>query len=126
MRIIHSRHTVSWQSQPSVNGTAAGNLLIPATILFTGNTYKHTADFAKYLNLQFVSSSHYYTTQKAILFPVVQHTWMKSQTAIVKKMKKSHSIDVCGDGQYDNPGHSAKYGTYTLMDESDIFLIYHI
>ena len=116
-------HTVSWQSQPSVDGTAAGNLLIPAAILFTGNTYKHTADFAKYFNLQLVSSSHYYTTQKAILFPVVQHTWIKSQTAIVKKMKKSRSIDVCGDGRCDSPGHSAKYGTYTLMDEKSNLII---
>ena len=60
-------HIVSWQSQPSIEGSAAGNLLIPAAILYSGNTYKHTADFAKHLNLQFVSSSHYYDTQKTIL-----------------------------------------------------------
>jgi hypothetical protein len=44
-------HSVSWQSQPLVKGTAAGNILIPAAILFNGNTYKRTVDFAKYLNL---------------------------------------------------------------------------
>ena len=71
-------HIVSWQSQPSVEGTAAGNLLIPAAILYSGNTYKHTADFAKHLNLQFVSSTHYYKTQKTILFPVVKQTWIKA------------------------------------------------
>jgi ribonuclease HI len=110
-------HIVSWQSQPLIKGTAAGNLLIPAAVLYSGNTYKHTADFAKHLNLQFVSSSHYYKIQKTILFPVVQQTWIKSQSAIVKQMKQSSSIDVCGDGRCDSPGHSAKYGTYTLMDE---------
>ena len=116
-------HNVSWQSQPSIDGTAAGNLLIPAAILYSGNTYKHTADFAKDLNLQFVSSSHYYKTQKTILFPVVQQTWTKSQTAIVKQMKQSTSVDVCGDGRCDSPGHSAKYGTYTLMDEKTNLII---
>ena len=43
-------HGVYWESQPLIDGTTAGNLLIPAAIPFRGNTYKHTADFAKYLN----------------------------------------------------------------------------
>ena len=116
-------HIVSWQSQPSVEGTAAGNLLIPAAILYSGNTYKHTADFAKHLNLQFVSSTHYYKTQKTILFPVVEQTWIKSQSAVLKQMKQSSSVDVCGDGRCDSPGHSAKYGTYTLMDEKTNLII---
>ena len=42
-----SGHTVTWESQPQVEGTAAGNLLITASIVFSGNTYKHAADFAK-------------------------------------------------------------------------------
>ena len=59
-----SGHTVTWESQPLVKGTAAGNLLIIVAIVFSGNTYKHTANFAKHLNLQFVSSSSYYRIQK--------------------------------------------------------------
>ena len=116
-------HSVSWQSQPLINGTAAGNVLIPAAILFSGNTYKHTEGFARHLNLQFISSSHYYTTQTTILFPVVQHTWIETQTAILKQLKKEKSVDVCGDGRCDSPGHSAKYGTYTLMDEKTNLII---
>ena len=69
-----NEHSISWQSQPLINGTAAGNVLIPAAILFSGNTYKHTEGFARHLNFQFISSSLYYTTQTTILFPVVQHT----------------------------------------------------
>ena len=116
-------HIVLWESQLSINGTAAGNLLIPAAILYSGNTYKHTADFARHLNLQFVSPSHYYKIQKTILFPVVQQTWIKSQATIVKQMKQTSSVDVCGDGRCDSPGHSAKYGTYTLMDEKTNLII---
>ena len=116
-------HDVLWESQPSINGTAAGNLLIPAATLYSGNTYKHTADFARHLNLQFVSPSHYYKIQKTILFPVVQQAWIKSQAAIVKQMKQTSSVDVCGDGRCDSPGHSAKYGTYTVMDEKTNLII---
>ena len=92
-------------------------------LFYSVATHKHTADFAKHLNLQFVSSSHYYTTQKTILFPVVQNTWRRSQIAIVKKMKQSRSVDVCGDGRCDSPGYSAKYGTYTLIDEESNLII---
>ena len=116
-------HIVSWQSQPSIEDTAAGNLLIPTAILYNGNTYKRTADFAKHLNFQFVSSTHYYKTQKTILFLVVEQTWIKRQSAILKKMKQSISEDVCGDGKCDSPGQSAKYGTYTLMDEKTNLII---
>ena len=38
-------------------------------------------------------------------------------------MKQTSSVDVCGDGRCDSPGHSAKYGTYTLMDEKTNFII---
>ena len=65
-------HTLTWEPQPWVKGTAAGNLLITAAIVFSGNTHKHSADFAKRLNLPFISSSYYYKFQRNIIFPVVQ------------------------------------------------------
>ena len=38
-------------------------------------------------------------------------------------MKQSGSVDVCEDGRCDSAGHSAKYGTYTLMDEKTNLII---
>ena len=53
----------------------------------------------------------------------MKQTWIKSQSAILKQMKQNRSVDVCGDGRCDSPGHSAKYGTYTLMDEKTNLII---
>ena len=61
-------HSVSWQSQPLINGTAAGNVLIPAAILFSGNTYKHTEGFARHLNLQFISSSDHHSISSSATY----------------------------------------------------------
>lgn len=118
-----SGHTVTWESQPRVKGTAAGNLLITAAIVFSGNTYKHAADFAKHLNLQFISSSYYYKIQRKVIFPVVQKAWRKNQAEVVKQLKQTKNVDLCGDGRCDSPGHSAKYGTYTLMDEKSNLIV---
>ena len=116
-------HTLTWESQPWVKGTAAGNLLITVAIVFSGNTYKHSADFAKHLNLQFISSSYYYKIQRNIIFPVVQKAWRKNQAEVVKQLKQTKSVDLCGDGRCDSPGHSAKYGTHTLMDEKSNLIV---
>ena len=52
-------HSHAWKSQPTINGTAIGNILIPAAILFSGNTFTHIF-YTKFINVQFVSSSHFY------------------------------------------------------------------
>ena len=106
-----------WQSQPKINNAAIGNLLIPAAILFSGNTYQHIYNFAKYLNLQFVSSSHYYLVQEKNLFPVIHHAWKANEAEVISQVKQTTRVDICGDGRCDSHGHSAKYGTYTMMDE---------
>ena len=73
----------TWQSQSMVNGAVAGNLLIPVAILFSGNTYQHIHDFEKCLNVQLMSSSHYYKVQEHSLFPIIDSTWIESQAGIV-------------------------------------------
>ena len=36
----------------------------------------------------------------------------------VENLKSKDEVTLLGDGRCDSPGHSAKYGTYTLMEES--------
>lgn len=83
-------HTQSWQSQPYIRGTPEGNLLLAASILLSGSTYKHVNGMAKLLRLSFIGKSAFYTLQENVL---------------------------CGDGRCDSTGHSAKYGTYNILDE---------
>lgn len=45
--------------------------------------------------------------------------WAEEQKQTIEAIKKSgKKITLIGDGRNDSPGHSAKYGTYTMM-ESD-------
>ena len=42
---------------------------------------------------------------------------MAESTPQVEMLKAKGAVNIDGDGQCDSPGHSAKYGTYTLMDD---------
>ena len=46
--------------------------------------------------------------------------WASQQADMISKLKDSGRL-LCmgGDGRADSPGHSAKYGTYTVMDLND-------
>ena len=93
-------------------------------MLYSGNTYKHTADFPKHLNLQFVSSTHDYKTQKKNNSISSCGTNMdKKPICNIEANEQSSSVYVCGDGRCDTPGLLAKYGTYTLMDEKTNLII---
>ena len=112
-------HINRWDSQPYVNGMPLCNLLIPAAILFTGNTFKPIEHFSSCLNLQMISKTTFYKVQNKYVFPVIHNTWHNHQKQVLQSIKERKvQINVAGDGRCDSPGHSAKYGTYSLLDES--------
>ena len=50
----------TWASQPRLHNMYAGNLLVPAATLVSGNNYTKLAMLAKFLNLGFVADSNFY------------------------------------------------------------------
>ena len=52
-------HEVYWQSQPTVKNMGAGNLLLPAAILFSGLTSTSFANMAGLLNVPMISESYF-------------------------------------------------------------------
>ena len=116
--ICSMNHTCKWTSQPEVNQVPAGNILIPAAVVFTGGTFEQTKQFARALNLNFVNKDQFYETQRKVLFPVINSAYEKQQQQVINKVNEKNEINLCGDGRSDSPGHNAKYGTYSLMDET--------
>ena len=112
-----SGHTIHWDSQPVVRKKPLGNLLLAASILFTGNTFAAINRLASCFNLQFFSESVFYDTQQKYLFPVVNEAWEAESRQQIQMLTEKEVVNLDGDGRCDSPGHSAKYGTYTLMDD---------
>ena len=122
MVVVHSLcvdgHQNRWQSQPMIDSKVAGNVLLAGSILFSGNSFQNVNSLAQRLNLAFIGKSVFYNIQKDILIPVVDKAWKDHQDSLLNEVKKLPKLDVCGDGRCDSPGHCAKYGTYTVMDEN--------
>ena len=109
-------HSIVWQSQPMIKGMAAGNLLLSSSILLSGATYTKIASIAEILQLCFFSEKTFYNIQDMYLFPVINEVWEREQNAIFAALE-GKELWLSGDGRCDSPGHSAKYGTYTMIDQ---------
>ena len=114
----HNGHVTQWNSQPLVNKTPAGNLLLASAILFKGNTFTPVNNFAKCFGLEFIKESTFYEIQNEYLFPVINAAWEKEQQNTLRQVKMKGAVSLNGHGRCDSPGHNAKYGTNTLMDDN--------
>ena len=68
-------HITYWDSQPIMKRKPVGNLLLAASILFTGNTFAGVRRLASSLTLQFISECIFYDTQQRFLFQVLNQAW---------------------------------------------------
>ena len=51
------------------------------------------------------------------MIPVVNEAWEAECERQIEKLNGKTVVNLDGDGHCDSPGHCAKYGTYTLMDD---------
>ena len=110
----HCGHKWTWHSQPFIKDVPAGNVLMSAAILFSGSTATKSLHFLKCLQMARITERTSYNHQKLYLEPSVIHVWKHSQQALLAKCKSP--VVIGGDGRADSPGHSAKYGSYGIID----------
>lgn len=114
--VCSERHVCKWNSQPMVNNIPAGNLILPAAILSSGCTFAKFSQLAAISKLQSISSTAFYRIQDMYLFPAVSNAWEQHQEAALAFVA-GQPLELSGDARCDSPGHSAKYCTYSLMDQ---------
>lgn len=57
--------------------------------------------------------------QSKYLQPTVIKVWKQQQQELVEELKEDYNSKVilAGDGRSDSPGHCAKYGSYTVIEQ---------
>ncbi|XP_073514678.1 uncharacterized protein [Phyllobates terribilis] len=111
-----SGHTrLLWESQPRHGYQPLGNVLLSAAVLFSGSSFLKSQHMFKLLNVKSIDKTTYYKNQSMYLFPAINHHWKEEQKAIIQSIQE-RPLYLSGDQQLDNPGFSAKYSVYSLMD----------
>lgn len=107
----------TWTSQPMSGTMPYGNLILSAAIMFAGASavkYLRVLDFAC---IQNVSISTYMNIQSAYLTPTIMDVWKQRQEVMLQEIREEdRSLKLAGDARCCTPGHTAKFGSYSMMD----------
>jgi hypothetical protein len=108
----------TWYSQPFLGNVPAGNVLLSGAILFAGALPGKVLRVFKHFRLASICTSTFMAHQRQYLQPTIARVYLQNQRALLAQLKSRTSpIVLGGDGRADSPGHSAKYGSYGLVDE---------
>ena len=108
-----------WKSQPFIRNIPAGNILTSAAILFSGSLPSKALRFFNVLNCPTITKRTFFDHQRLYLQPAINVVWELKQDILLDQLRhKRDELAFGGDGRADSPGHSAKYGSYTLMELS--------
>lgn len=106
-----------WDSQPFIGGIPETNLLLSAAILFHGCQAEQSLRIFTTMGCATIKSAAFYIHQKRYLFPSIFKVWDLKQQSLFQQLSEDNTpLILGGDGRADSPGHSAKYGSYTMMD----------
>ncbi|XP_069110215.1 uncharacterized protein, partial [Argopecten irradians] len=110
-----------WYSQPFVGAIPSVNLAMSASILFSGAIPTKALRMFQFMNISHVSKETFMLHQKNYLFPAISFCWNSHQSRynVQDALARGTQLVLGGDGRADTPGHSAKYGSYGLMDLQD-------
>ena len=103
--------------QTFVNSIPSGTLLLSASILTSGCLPEQALRLLENMNRKSITSRTFTNHQQWFLHPAIENIWSQKRIQIFEEKKKINlSLVIAGDGRADSPGHSAKYGSYTVLD----------
>ena len=108
-------HKGRFCSSGDVNGMLSNNLQAAAAVLTSGNNFSKIERFAEHLGLEFISASTFQRVQKLYCAPVIDEWWQNMREELWEQFAHEE-LAVCGDGQCDSPGFSAKNLCYYVME----------
>ena len=109
--------TFTWDSQSFIGHTPAGNLLTSAAILYSGALPTKALRIFSILDCATITPFTFFRHQRKYLQPAILTIWERQQSLLFSNLRdRKKKLKLSGDGRADSPGHSAKYGSYTVVE----------
>ena len=84
----------------------------------TGNSAAKTLRMFNIMNVACISESTYYRHIKSYVNPTIIQQWKSHQQQLFNTLSsQDNGLVLAGDGRCDSPGYSAKFGSYTLLEQ---------
>ena len=112
--------TSTWHSSPILKRQFLINVKHSCSLMMSGLRFQSVQNFWNLMELPTLSRSRFGKLVRRWLFPVIYRMYTDGKKRICDRLRKKNNdgVDVvlCGDAQFDSPGYSAKFCTYTIMD----------
>ncbi|XP_052434176.1 uncharacterized protein LOC127974730 isoform X1 [Carassius gibelio] len=112
----HCEFFRQWRSQPVIGSTPVGNLQLSAAIYFSGASSPKMQKVFRAMYLKTHTYDAFRRHARTYLEPAIIHKWNEDQNLQLHNLSQSKNLILGGGMRADSPGHSAKYGCYTMMD----------
>ena len=98
-----------------------GNLMLSAAWMFSSCQVSQILHLFNIMNIQCFSrsTSTHQRHQDDYVIPTVINGWKEEQAAIMAELRDiKGGLQLAGDCRNDSPRHSARYGTYSLVEQT--------
>jgi hypothetical protein len=109
-------HGKTWYSGPSKHQQPLINVEIVGAAKMSGIGYTALKEFSRILEIPMISGVTFYELANRWLYPVILREFTRLRTEIITELRVAKNLVLCGDAQFDSPGFSAKFCTYTIMN----------
>ena len=116
-------HTGIWTSSPVSHKRYLINILFTSTLNLCGIGYSAIQAVMAAMKMPFINRSRFIDITKAWFNPVVYNYFIPIRDAAMAQLKARDTKILSGDGQFDSPGHCAKFCVYTIMDHTSGLII---
>ncbi|KAL5265183.1 hypothetical protein ACHWQZ_G006064 [Mnemiopsis leidyi] len=109
----------TWNSSPRSNRQFLINVRASCSLMVSGLRFQSVQNYWHLMEFPALSGPRFQKLIKKWLFPAIFKMYSENKSSICSRLraasKLGQKVILCGDAQFDSPGYSAKFCTYTLM-----------
>ena len=84
----------------------------------TGANIAKTLRMFRLMGVACISKSTFFRHTRLYIHPVVIQEWRKQQMSLLHRLQQMDGgLVLAGDGRCDSPGHSAKFGSFSVIEQ---------